>query len=435
MSSAASALALHWGLWYHVSMFAQDQTQSSLARRAVPALAAVVVLALGHTLVDLYGTSITPLLPRFKELWGLSSTSLGLLAAATSLTGSLLQPVLGFYLDKRGTSRLAAVALLWIGSTVLFLGRLPSYAALFALATVTVLGSAVYHPLGAALTLRISPPERRGLYMSLFMNVGTLGWAGAPFFVTWYVTAFGLRPLAWLAIPGLLEAVALVALGLSLARTAAPTLAGPSPVPQPPLASREVRARGVLFLLAATILRSWVATGIQTYLPVYLVQQGHSLAFAGGALTTFMLSGTLAGFFISWLSDRLGRRVLYAGSLALAAAGLFWFLRAPAAWAPVASALTGAALLGSVPLTVVLIQEMLPYRTGTGSGLVIGFAGGMGGLLVLASGVLADRLGLGAALGWLVPALPLAALGALAIPEAACRQPRREPRPAGTLTP
>ncbi|MBE3575864.1 MAG: MFS transporter [Firmicutes bacterium] len=463
--SPSKDLALHRSVWYHEDMFAPDQTKALVARRGVPVLAAVIVLALGHTLVDFYGTTITPLLPRFQELWRLSSVSLGWLAAATSLTGSLLQPVLGLYLDKRGTSALAAAAVLWTGATVLLLDRLPSYAALFVLATVTILGSAVYHPLGAALTLRVSPPGRRGFNMSLFMNIGTLGWAGAPFLVTWYVTAFGLRSLAWLIIPGLLEAVALGTLGLSLVRTSTPlarsagsappatpapsaapagaassglpdlATAGPSPVPEPPLASREVRTRGVLFLLTATILRSWVATGIQTYLPVYLVQQGHSLTFAGGALTTFMLSGTLAGFFIGWLSDRTERRTLYAGTLALAAAGLWWFLRAPAAWSPVASALTGAALLGSVPLTVVMIQEMHPHRTGTGSGLVIGFAGGLGGLLVLASGALADWLGLRAALAWLVPTLPLAALEALAIPAAACRRPRRESQPAGALAP
>jgi hypothetical protein len=69
---------------------------------------------------------------------------------------------------------------------------------------------------------------------------------------------------------------------------------------------------------------------------------------------------------------------------------------------------------------VVLIQEMMPGRASTGSGLVIGFAGGIGGLLVLASGYLANQVGLGTALLWTVPALPIAAVCALAIPEAAC---------------
>ncbi|MGE5554103.1 MAG: MFS transporter [Betaproteobacteria bacterium] len=399
-------------------------------------LATAVVLALGHTLVDFYSTSITPLLPHFTKLWGLTSTSLGLLAAATSLTGSLLQPLLGFGLDRRGTSLLAALSLLWVAATAVALGWLPSFDALFALATVTILGSAVYHPLGAALTRRISPPDRRGLYMSLFMNVGNLGWALSPFLVTSYVSAFGLRPLGWLALPGLLEAAALAGLGLSLARpsgtagTAAPSndVAGNSgqlATDLPPLASREIRFRGVVFLVAATILRSWVAVGIQTYLPLYLVQQGQSLTLAGGALTIFILAGTLAGFLVGYLSDRWGRRKLYAWSLLLAGAAFWWFLRAPAAWSGPAIALTGVALLGSLPLTVVLVQEMLPNHTGTGSGLVIGFAGGTGGLLVLISGVLADRLGLRAALAWLIPATPAAALCALAIPEAACRQPRK----------
>ncbi|MGE5507937.1 MAG: MFS transporter [Chitinophagales bacterium] len=400
-------------------------------RRAVPAVAAVTVLALGHTVVDLYGTSITPLLPRFVQLWHLTPASLGLLTAATSLTGSLLQPVLGFYLDRKGSSRLAALSVLWISVAVLALGWVTSFPLLFALATATILGSAVYHPLGAALARRVAPLNRRGFYISLYMNVGTLGWAVAPLLVTWWVSSWGLKALAWLALPGLAVAALLVAAGLSLASPdpaadlpppaaarQAPAPAAPRPAPA---GLGRLRRRGVYFLLACTILRSWAASAVQTYLPTHLVQQGQSLTAAGGVLTLFTVSGTVAGFFFGYLSDRFGRRALIAVTQALAGAALFWLLKAPPAFHGVATALTGILMLGSLPLTVVLIQEMMPGRASTGAGLVIGFAGGIGGLLVLASGYLANRVGLGTALLWTVPALPAAALCALAIPEQACR--------------
>jgi FSR family fosmidomycin resistance protein-like MFS transporter len=394
---------------------------AATVRQSAPALAAVLILGFGHALVDLYVTAVTPLLPYFQQLWRLSATSLGLLAAATSVTGSILQPLLGYTLDRRGTSLLAGLGLLWVGAVVVVLGWLPSFAMLFTVSTVVVLGSAVYHPLGAALTRYVAPPDRRGLYLGLFMNVGNLGWAVAPFLIAWYVSAFGLRPLGWLALPALVGAAALVWLRLSLARS--PRAA--SPGSPEPLASRAVRLRGVVLLLASTILRSWVAGGIQTYLPLYLVQHGRTLAAAGSTLTTFILAGTLTGILLGYLADRWSRRLLYACSLLLSAAAFTWFLQAPAVWSGPAIALTGAALLGSIPLTVVLVQEMLPNHAGTGSGLIIGFAGGVGGLLLLASGALADRFGLGAALLWLVPALPAAALCALTIPEEACRQPGR----------
>lgn len=397
--------------------------------RLVPAAAAVTVLALGHTVVDLYGNAITPLLPRFVQLWSLTPASLGLLTAATSLTGSLLQPLLGFYLDRNGNSRLAAMAVLWISVAVLALGWVTSFPLLFGLATATILGSAVYHPLGAALARRVAPADRRGFYISLYMNVGTLGWAAAPLVATWWVSAWGLKALAWLVLPGLAVAALLVALGLSLATPESstpppgssaplsPLPPGPAPV-SPELA--RLRRRGVYALLASTILRSWATSAVQTYLPTHLVQQGQSLTSAGGVLTLFTISGTLAGFCFGYLSDRFGRRNLIAATQALAGAALFWLLKAPPAFAGLATVLTGVTMLGSLPLTVVLIQEMMPGRASTGSGLVIGFAGGIGGLLVLASGYLANQVGLGTALLWTVPALPIAAVCALAIPEAAC---------------
>lgn len=395
---------------------------------------ALLILALGHTLVDFYGTSVTPLLPHFQKLWGLSSTSVGLVVAAGSVAGSILQPLLGFCLDRRGTSRMAALGVLWVSITMFALGWAPSFGSLFVLTTLAYIGSALYHPLGAALARRVSPPDRRGLYMSIFMNVGNLGWALSPFLVTSFVTAFGLPALGWLTLPGLLSAAALAGLGLSLSNGNGngnrpdPALSVP---PEPtPTVSRRVRYRGVAFLLAATILRSWAATGIQTYLPLYLVEEGHTLTFSGAMLSVFILAGTLAGVLVGYLSDRWGSRRMFAGSLLLATAALPWFLAAPPAWAGVAVALSGAAILGTLPLTVVMVQEMLPGHAGTGSGLVIGFAGGVGGLLVLLSGVLADRFGVGSALYWLIPVLPLGALCVLGIPAETCRPAVAPARPA-----
>jgi len=67
-------------------------------------------------------------------------------------------------------------------------------------------------------------------------------------------------------------------------------------------------------------------------------------------------------------------------------------------------------LLASNPVSVTFAQELFPEHRGVVSGLVMGFAWGVGALLIVPVGWLRDRLGLETALG-VVTALLLPAAG------------------------
>jgi FSR family fosmidomycin resistance protein-like MFS transporter len=152
-------------------------------------------------------------------------------------------------------------------------------------------------------------------------------------------------------------------------------------------------------------LRSWGASGLVIFIPLYLVEQGMALPLTGRALFVFLFFGALGGLLGGHLSDRVGRQRVIAGSLlvfpGLMAAALLvpgiarWFLLA----------IAGMALLASFSVTVVFAQELLPGRVGLASGLTLGLAFGAGGLGVWMSGVLADLLGLGTSV-WILVGLP-----------------------------
>jgi FSR family fosmidomycin resistance protein-like MFS transporter len=78
----------------------------------------------------------------------------------------------------------------------------------------------------------------------------------------------------------------------------------------------------------------------------------------------------------------------------------------PALFVP--AAVAGLLLGSSVPVTIVMAQELLPRNVGVASGLMMGFAFGMGGLGVTINGLIADSYGLGASL-MLLAVLPIAA--------------------------
>ena len=65
-------------------------------------------------------------------------------------------------------------------------------------------------------------------------------------------------------------------------------------------------------------------------------------------------------------------------------------------------AISGACLVSSFGVTIVLSQEYLPGRMGMAAGLSIGLSIGLGGIAAICVGALADTFGLGAAL-WTTP--------------------------------
>ena len=127
-------------------------------------------------------------------------------------------------------------------------------------------------------------------------------------------------------------------------------------------------------------------------------------------LAVFLASGAAAGLCGGHLSDLIGRRIVIAVSLLIypLLASLLILCRGPLQW--LMAGVSGAALLASFSVTVVLAQELLPRNLGLASGLILGLGFGAGGLGTALSGHLADRLGLPHAV-WILAFVPL--LGAL----------------------
>ncbi|MGD9039333.1 MAG: MFS transporter, partial [Desulfobacteraceae bacterium] len=127
-------------------------------------------------------------------------------------------------------------------------------------------------------------------------------------------------------------------------------------------------------------------------------------------LAVFLASGAAAGLYGGHLSDVIGRRIVVAVSLLIypVLASLVILCDGPLQW--LMAGASGAALLASFSVTVVMAQELLPRHLGLASGLILGLGFGAGGLGTALSGHLADSLGLTNAV-WILAFVPL--LGAL----------------------
>jgi FSR family fosmidomycin resistance protein-like MFS transporter len=145
-----------------------------------------------------------------------------------------------------------------------------------------------------------------------------------------------------------------------------------------------------------------------------LTRRGLSLAQAGTAVSVYLFAVGLGGFFGGPTADRFGpRRVIIISLVSavpfLAVAPLL------SGWSLVAVLAIGGFLLQStLPVNVTFGQTIAPISVATVSSLMMGFAWGMGGLIVPFVGLLADRIGIDQTL-MVMSAVPLGA-AALAWP-------------------
>ena len=342
-------------------------------------VAVLAVLSLGHFVNDSYTAMLTPLLPEIQEAYGASIARTAVLVAILAFVGSMLQPFVGLVADRVDGRVLAATGPVLAGAGMTLMGYAPSFAALGALIALAGVGSAIFHPSGAAYVTRGARDGLRGLFAALFSAAGTVGLAAGPL----AATALGLRSLPYLMPVGL-------AVGF-LSYVVTPSSA-PAPGSRPRLSDYRALWRGPVRILWATgVMRSLSTVAYQGLLGFTLTARG-APEHIGPSLAVFSLASALGGIAGGRLSDRLGRTAVLRSSI-LATIPLFIALvySTPAQWwyYPL-TALVGALVNANLPVMVVAAQEYAPDHVATASALTMGFTWGTAGVLFLAVGKLAD---------------------------------------------
>jgi FSR family fosmidomycin resistance protein-like MFS transporter len=126
------------------------------------------------------------------------------------------------------------------------------------------------------------------------------------------------------------------------------------------------------------------------------------------------------------LADRFGRRTVLIGSFVVATPLILVYALAGGLVGAFALVLSGAAVIGTFGVSLVMSQEYMPGRVGMASGLSIGLAIGLGGVSAVSLGAVADAVDLETAVVATALGPALAIFVALALPPL----PRRHVEPA-----
>jgi FSR family fosmidomycin resistance protein-like MFS transporter len=147
-----------------------------------------------------------------------------------------------------------------------------------------------------------------------------------------------------------------------------------------------------------------------TYLPMLLQGQGIQLKSGSLILTTYLACGAVAGLYGGHLSDKIGRKRVIMGAFLVYPILAALMLLTEGPWLWVFAGASGAALLASNSVTIVLTQELLPHYLGLASGVIMGLGFGTGGLGTALSGYLADMFGLYITF-WILAVAPFLSVG------------------------
>lgn len=400
---------------------------------------AIALLSVGHFLIDLCQGIVPALAPFLVMRRGFSRAEAAGLVFAISATSSVVQPIFGQLADRLAMAWLLPASLLLAGLSLALGAQASSYAAVLLAFGLSGLGVAAFHP-EAARRVNLASGDQRTTGMSFFSIGGGTGFALAPAITLVLMNLRGTPGLLLLIYPTVIIAglfVGRVGLAAILGRLAESSRnSHPHPSTRSsPEGHDDWQAFGILSV--ATVLRSIVFYGLNTFLALYFIGRWHQTdTQASKALVVFLgtsIVGTLLG---GWLADRFGRRqvmrVGFTGGAILLAA----FLMIPRPDLARA-ALVPLAIFLFLPTSVLVVmgQEYLPNRVGLASGMTLGLAVSVGGMCAPILGAIGDRRGMMLVLWILLGLLAVAAAPTYALPPVGRRKPVREPGGVDELLP
>jgi FSR family fosmidomycin resistance protein-like MFS transporter len=355
----------------------------------------VFLLALGHFTVDVYADMLPPLLTIFHTLYSLSYTAMGTLTAVFSVTSTLIQPIFGYIADRYGKKWIAALGVAWVGVGMCVLSRAQSYGVMLIIVGLAGLGSSMYHPQASAMVSKVSG-SRKSLGMSIFMAGGNFGYSIMTLFTIIIVSVFGLDSLIYLIPAGVVVGllVYFYAPRMDIDRKSSidlKTLYASFKSVRWPLAT----------LLSVVSLRAWICMGMITFIGTYFKLNGHfagwtllgyDIGAIGWSITLFLfiLFNAIGGIIGGWAAERLGNKPIIAPTLIASAPFFYLAFTSPDVFVWPLIAIAGGFMYASISPTTIMAQELLPRSQGMAGGLVLGFANGVGGLLVFVTGMISD---------------------------------------------
>jgi len=351
----------------------------------------LTALSICHLLNDLLQSMLPAIYPILKSNLRLDFAQIGMIAFVNSGTASILQPLVGFYTDRKAKPFSLAVGMGFTLTGVLLLALASRYAVVLVAAALVGMGSSIFHPESSRIA-RLASGGRHGFAQSLFQVGGNFGSSLGPLLAAFIVLPRGQSSLAWFSGVALLAIVILWRIGLWY-RAHRSTVAsrGGADTVAPTTAVRPDVRRALLLLLALIFSKYVYLASLTSYYTFYLISR-FNLSVQSAQIHLFVfLAAVAAGTMIGGpVGDRIGRRKVILWSILGVLPFTLALPYASLAWTRVLSVAIGIILASAFSAIIVYAQDLLPGRVGMIAGLFFGLAFGIAGIGAAVLGYLAD---------------------------------------------
>jgi FSR family fosmidomycin resistance protein-like MFS transporter len=343
-----------------------------------------------HLINDMMQSVLLALYPVLQGNFDLSFAQVGFITLAFQFSASLLQPVVGFFTDKRPQPFSLPIGMAFTMVGLILLSQAWSFSIVLLAAVCIGMGSSVFHPESSRVA-RMASAGQHGLAQSIFQVGGNLGSSIGPLLAAAFIVPMGQGSVAWVALAALVGILILIRVSrwysanltskrgkASLRRT------------DTGLNRKQVRsAMSVLLILVFS--KYFYLVSITSYFTFYLMHHfGLSVQNAQYSLFVFLLGAAVGTITGGPIGDRIGRKRVIWGSILGVAPFTLIMPYVNLETTIVLAFFIGLIISSAFPAIVVYAQELVPGKTGTVSGLFFGLAFGIAGIGAAALGKLAD---------------------------------------------
>ena len=364
-----------------------------LVRPATQTIYAMLfAISFSHLLNDVIQALLPAIYPVLKSSYKLSFTQVGLITLTFQVTASLLQPLVGFFTDKRPMpySLMTGMSLTLAG--LISLAEAQSFYMILVSAALVGSGSAIFHP-EASRIAHMAAGTRRGLAQSLFQVGGNLGSSLGPLLAAAIIVPRGQHSILWFSVIAFLGVVVLWQVGRWQGRNLHRLGSKPSKPLAGPVKAKSGNVAMALAILVALIFSKYIyLVSLTNYYTFYLIDRFHLSVESAQFYLFLFLFAVAAGTIIGGpVGDRIGRkRVIWVSILGAAPFSLLLphvslFMTAAL------SIIIGLVLASAFSAILVYAQELLPGKVGMIAGLFFGLAFGFAGIGAAVLGVVADH--------------------------------------------
>ena len=159
----------------------------------------LALVSIGHFLNDTMQSLMIAIYPMLKNEFTLTFTQIGLITLFYNISGSLLQPLVGFYTDKYHKPYFLTFSIVSTFCGLISLAFAPNFYFILMSAVLIGIGSSIFHP-EASRIARMASGGRHGLSQSIFQIGGNMGSAVGPLIAVWLVLPNGQSSLSYISI-------------------------------------------------------------------------------------------------------------------------------------------------------------------------------------------------------------------------------------------